>query len=74
MSVKFSFNADKIIKDIKKDIEKNPQIILNQNVGKRISAECPKCHNNSISIVRQGYGVCDSCKAKIKIDLNINWR
>lgn len=74
MSVKFNFDADKIIKAIKKDIEKNPQIVLEQNVGKKLSVECPNCHNDGISIVRQGYGVCDSCKAKIKIDLNINWR
>ena len=74
MSVKFNFDADKIINEIKNDIEKNPQIILEQNVGKKLSVECPNCHNDSISIVRQGYGVCDSCKAKIKIDLNINWR
>lgn len=71
MSSGLKIDSKKIMKEIKKQIEKKPVILLKQNAGKTIDAVCPNCGSKGILINSNGDGECLSCKARIKIELNI---
>lgn len=71
MGVKVEFNSKGIMKDLKKQIEKNPQILFKQNAGKSLDAECPKCGHNGLKINSTGDAVCPQCHTNIKIELEV---
>lgn len=71
------FDANDLIKGIKKDIEKdlkkNPGKVLNSHIGDRIEADCSKCGKTTIEILRNGKAKCTKCGMITKVDLIINY-
>ncbi len=78
MSVKFSFDAKKFEKDIKKAIEKDlinkPEQVLRSHVGEIVSSECPQCGGKEIQILSDGKGKCILCNKISKIDIDLRWK
>lgn len=76
--VKFKgFDADDLIKEIKKDIEKdlkkNPDKVLDSHIGDRVEANCSKCGKTTIEILRNGKAKCTKCGMITKVDLDITY-
>ena len=77
--VKFKgFDADKIIREIKKDVEKdlkkNPGKILNSHIGEVIDGNCSKCGKTTIEILADGNAKCTKCGLISEVDLNIKYK
>ena len=70
------FDTDKLLREIKKDIEKdlkkNPERILDSRVGDAIDGDCPKCGKTTIKILTKGQAKCTKCGRVSKVDLKVN--
>ena len=71
VSIKFNFNSKDLEKQIKKQIEKNPDIVMKQNAGKIFDATCPKCGHKGLKATSSGDAECPNCNARIKVNLNV---
>ncbi|MDD3416149.1 MAG: hypothetical protein ACERKN_16780 [Velocimicrobium sp.] len=70
MGVKVNLNTKGILKDLERQMQKNPEIFVKQNAGKEFEGACPKCGHVGIIFTQQGDAECPVCKARIKIELN----
>lgn len=81
MSVKFSFDSKKLMKDLEKELKKsvesevknNPKKFLKGHEGKQYSGKCPKCGHNAVIINRGGNATCPNCGHTSKVELNVSW-
>ena len=81
MSVKFSFDSKKLMKDLEKELKKsvesearkNPGKFLKGHEGKQYSGKCPKCGHDAVRINRGGNATCPNCGHTSKVELNISW-
>lgn len=64
-----NFNTSSILKDLEKQMQKNPEIFVKQNEGNVFEVECPKCGHLGIICTSQGDAECPACNARIKIEL-----
>ena len=74
MDIKFKVDTKKVMNDIKKQIEKNPEKLLKQKAGKTISAVCPQCGSSEVLVTHSGEGECTNCKAHFKIKMNVSFK
>ena len=64
-----SFNN---LKDLENYLKKNPEIVLEQNIGKVIEYECPICKTvENIKITSKNKGRCQKCNSDIEITMVI---
>ena len=62
----------KNLKDLEKYLKMNPEIVLEQNIGKVIEYECPVCKTvEKIEITSKNKGGCKKCNSEIEITLVI---
>jgi hypothetical protein len=60
------------LKDLEDYLKRNPQIALEQNIGKVIEYECPVCKSTQkIEIISSNKGMCKNCSREIEITLVI---
>ena len=79
MVMKFKgFDANKIIREIKKDVEKdlkkNPEKVLDSHIGDVVEGNCSKCGKTTIEILKNGTAKCTRCGLLSKVDLNIKYK
>ena len=72
------FNTDKLLREIKKDIEKDlkkhPEKVLDSHVGDVIVGDCSECGNTTIEILTNGKAKCTKCGRITKVNLKINYK
>ena len=73
IKIKTNFKSvDNILNDIKKEIEKNPEIFTDQNKGKEIEGSCPICNEKvKMTILLGGKCRCNKCNNDFKLDMNV---
>lgn len=79
VSVKFKgLNTDKLLREIKRDIEKdlkrNPKKALGSHIGNAIEGTCAKCGKTTIKILPQGMAKCTRCGSISKVALDITYK
>lgn len=58
--------------DLEKYLKKNPEVILEENIGEKIEYECPFCKTvESIEILSKNKGRCQKCNNEMEITLVI---
>ncbi len=71
-------DTDKLLREIKKDIEKelkkNPEKVLDSHVGDIVEADCSKCGKTTIEVSTRGRAKCTKCGRVTKVDLKINYK
>lgn len=78
-NVKFKgFDADKLLrqiqKDVEKDLKKNPEKVLNSHIGDIIDGNCSKCGKTTIEILSNGKARCTKCGLITKANLSIEYK
>ena len=62
----------KNLNDLENYLKKNPEIVLEQNIGKVIEYECPICKTvENIKITSKNTGRCQKCNNDIEITMVI---
>ena len=74
LSIKIKeLNTDKllqsIMKDIEKDLKKNPKMILDSHVGDIVAGNCPNCGKTTIEILTAGRAKCIKCGCVSKVSI-----
>ena len=72
------FDTDKLLceikKDIEKDLKKNSEKVLDSRVGDVIEGDCSKCGKTTVEILTKGQAKCTKCGRVTKVNLQINYR
>lgn len=73
IKIKSSFKStESILNNIKKEIEKSPEIFTDQNSGKEMDANCQICKEKvTMTIITGGKCRCNKCNNEFKLDLDI---
>jgi hypothetical protein len=60
------------LKEIEQYLKKNPEVILEQNIGNTIEYECPICRTvEKIMIISKDKGKCLNCNNEIGIKITL---
>ena len=72
------FDADNLLREIKKDIEKDlkkyPEKVLGAHVGDVIDGNCPRCGKTTIEILAKGQAKCTKCGHMSRVNLEVNYK
>lgn len=58
--------------EFEKYLRKNPQVILEENIGEEFEYDCPVCKTSEkIRIIARSKGICLKCGNEFKVELTI---